>query len=97
MKIITNNISRPILYGFDLTEKEQTEFDFLDWSEDGDGHYNHFFRYKRSVYYLGDFMRLNEYHPFSDWFGYYGETFFSGVLVKFANDGEGVIVASYFT
>ena len=88
--IRTNSHYRPILCWENLTAKEQAEFDsglFYDSS---------FFRYKSWVYTLEDFMRV-EGSPFYGWDGYHGESFFSGVLVKYSSCGEAIKVASYYS
>lgn len=102
--IRTNNVPRPIIYGFDLTPNERAEFDFLDWGEPGfaaEG--DQFFRYKGRVYYLGNFMRIKNPgttppsdDPFWNWDGYAGDSYFSGLVVKIPND-EQVIVGTYFS
>lgn len=100
----TNNIPRPVIYGFDLTEKERKEFDYLDFTTDcqdntgdNEGNYRQFFRYKGNVYDLGDCMRVEESNTLcKGWDGYYGETFFSAVVVKYVNNFESVIVGQVF-
>jgi hypothetical protein len=98
MQIRCNNQKRPVIYGFELTEKERAEFDYLDDIENAQ-----FFRYKRAVYDLGEFMRIGPNiapHPqrpgWEKFDGYSSDSFFSGVLVKFCDDYEFVIVGQYF-
>jgi len=86
MKIITNNHYRPVLYWHDLTTKEQNELkDSYDTIEEST-----FFRYRKRVYDLGEFMRVQLGTAFNsvvkDWDGYHNETFFSAVVVKYDND-----------
>lgn len=98
----TNNVPRPVIYGYDLTEKERKEFDYLDWETrtDGDwceGEARSFFRYKGELYDLGDCMVVEESNTLcKGWHGYYGETFFSAVVVKYVNNFEDVIVGQVF-
>ena len=87
MKIVTNNCPRTILSWYDLTPAEQKEFDYL---EDGEGS---FFRYKGWVYNLEEAMRIE---GVAGWQGYYGETAFSGVLIRYTSYFEQVIVGRYF-
>ena len=89
--IITNNVPRDVLLGYDLTRKELDEFDYLDADEIG-GH--SFFRYRGWVYDLGEFMAsaAPSDSPLSDWDGYHADTYFSGVVVKYVEDCERVIV-----
>lgn len=82
VSIYGNNHVRPILYTWDLTSKELSEFDYLEDPEDAS-----FFRYKSQVYDLGDVMRV-DWHVVPEWMrefdGYVNDSFFSGILVKFA-------------
>ncbi len=98
MKIQCNNKPRIVLNHWELTEKEQSEFDYLP---EGEGS---FFRYKGLVYDLGEFMRIDKGvapHPqrpnWEKFDGYLSDTFFSGVLVKFSADLDSVIVARYYS
>ena len=88
MKIKTNNQPRGILSWYDLTPAEQKEFDYL---EEGEGS---FFRYKNQVYDLGEAMRIE---GVGQWQGYYSETAFSGVLIRYTSDCDQVIVGQYFS
>jgi len=98
LTIKTNNHFRPILHGFELTEKERKEYDWMDWSEEGDAHSDNFFRYKGWCYYLGDFMKTGTHSPFPEkWHGYLNDSFFSGILVRLSDDGEGVVVGTYYS
>lgn len=99
----TNNVPRPVIYGYDLTAKERAEFDYLIWSEEegqeemSEGAARAFFRYKGSVYDLGDCMAVEESNTLcAGWHGYYGESYFSAVVVKYVNNFEDVIVGQVF-
>lgn len=103
MKIITNNIPRNLIYGYELTEKEKSEFDYLD-SEEIETHA--FFRYRGQVYDLSEFVKIiqpgKSGNPFAHcdhsgelkgWHGIQTDSFFSAVVVRFPNDsGETVVV-----
>ena len=91
MTIVTNNQPRDLLYWQDLTAKEQNEFDWLD-TEDRQNEAV-FFRYRGWTYCLDQFER--SINP--KWDGFAPDSFFSGVLVKFVNDMEQVIVATYYS
>ena len=102
-KIITNGHLRDIIYGWELTEKEREEFDWIDSSDTLSWDDVEFFRYKGELYCLSDFMRLDR-HPdsaFRAWDGYQSDSFFSGILVKYPKeewgdyDTERVIVGWY--
>ena len=104
LEVKTNNVPRDILYPWDLTKKEAEEFDYLDL-EGGEGN---FVRYKGYVYYLGDFVRIvppgrkdpnpwthkvfDENSPLLKWDGIRTDSFFSAVVVRYANDNEQVVV-----
>lgn len=92
MQIKTNNQPRNLVSWYDLTEKEQADFDYIE-----DGQFNGF-RYKGQVYDLGEFMHCTQsVNGFADWHGISSETFFSGVLVKMLDDGDSVVVGRYFS
>lgn len=96
LTIKTNNVPRPIIRAWVLTNKEREEFDYLDWAAIDDGRDDaDFFRYKGQLYDLGEFMRTPNSGDFDSWDGYRSDSFFSGLLVKFANDFEDVIVGRY--
>lgn len=98
LTIRTNNQPRPIIDAYELTEKERQEFDYLDWQaidrgEDGAC----FFRYKGQLYDLGEFMRVEPGGPFNGWDGSRADSFFSGVVVKYTEDLDHIIVGQYFS
>lgn len=97
IKTVTNNQPRPVLYGFELTKKEQSEFDYLDFDSD-DGDFATFFRYKGNVYHIGDSMRVEPMNSLcKGWVGYFGESYFSAVVFKYVNDCDNVIVGQVFS
>ena len=54
------------------------------------------FTYKRETYFLSEFSIIPScYTEFEGWDGYLPETYFSGVLVRFADDPDYVIVGYY--
>lgn len=89
MKIVTNNKPRENLTWRQLTPKEQKRFDYFDPSNIGN-----FFRYKGNVYDLEEFMWIDD---IGNWQGYYSETSFSGVLIRYTSDCEQVIVGRYYS
>ena len=89
--IKTNRQYRPTLTWEDLTLKEQRGFDFTNKEESS------YFRYKKWVYTLEDFMRTNCNEALNKWDGYYGDSFFSGILVKYSNCGDAVMVGTYYS
>ncbi len=97
MKIITNYQPRNTLYYYELTPKERKEFDYLDTPEKQDD--TVFFRYKNNTYDLNEFMRTPKDTEISGWDGYHGDSYFSGILVKWVKntDYEQVIVGLYLS
>lgn len=109
MSIKTDNKAREIILGYQLANDEQKEFDYLDFTEptdengnSGEDMYRHFVRFKGRILDLGDFIAChNSFHspncPFKDlgWDGYTSDSFFSGILVKYVEDNEAVIVGEY--
>lgn len=98
LTITTNSVPRDVLDGFELTAAEREEFDYIDWAAIEDGRDSaSFFRYKGEVYDLGDCETSTAAaNPFPGWDGYYSQTFFSGVLFRYCDDFERVIVARYY-
>lgn len=94
MKIRTNNKPRDILHAWQLTEKELAEFDYLEGKRLD---FASFFRYKGDVYDLGEFMCCPDNFQFKNWAGYCSDSFFSGILIKYCNNFEQVIVGQYFS
>lgn len=97
MDIKTNHKPRPIIYGFELTDKEREDFDYYDDPEELDS--ASFFKYRGQVYDLAEFMRIDENSPLAalGYDGQKGDSFFSGTLVKLSDCGEAVTVATYYS
>ena len=101
--IITNHVPRDILNPSDLTERERAELDYFDWSKLGEGgtvDFALFFRYKGETYDLGEFeVWTNPESPMRDggWDGFQSDSFFSGILVRYVDDCERVIVGRYYS
>lgn len=94
LKVKTNNVPRDLIYGYELSEKELKEFDYIDKDEIGT---HEFFRYKGQVYDPSDYMRTGpgELHD-AGWPIYASDTFFSGTVVKYVDNFERVIVGTYY-
>lgn len=98
LTIKTNKIPRRTIDAYELTEKEREEFDYLGWPEiDAGNDSATFFRFKGQLYDLGQFMRCPDTAWFKGWDGYYSDSAFSGILVKYCNNCEDVIVATYYS
>lgn len=98
LTIKTNNVQRPVLDSCELTEKEKCEFDYLPWEQIDKGEDSaSFFRFKGQVYDLSQFMYARKAFGFSEWDGYFSDSAFSGVLVRYCNNNESLIVATYYS
>lgn len=80
-KIITNYRHIPLLDGNELTEKEKKELDYI---QNINTEYRRFFRYKNWIYDIHEFMKIDN-NP-HNWDGYFAESYFSSVLVRFVPD-----------
>ena len=96
MNIITNRIPRPLQCLSDLPEKAQKDFNYIECA-----HQPRLVQYKGVWYDVWDSMTCPgaeapeaTRHLFSGWDGYISDSYFSGVLFKFA-DEDRVICATY--
>ena len=95
LKIITNNVPRDLIYGFELSEDERKDFDYYTEEQLATAQ---FFRYKGEVYGPGEFMANDSIVAFNKkWDGYQSDTFFSGILIRWCNDYESVVVGRYMS
>lgn len=93
MEIITNHRPRLIVDGYQLTEKEKRDFDYM---EDIDG--GAFVRYRGRLYDVGEFTRAPAALRLLGWEGIATDSFFSGVLIRFVSgDSDRVIMASCYS
>lgn len=99
--VICNNVPRDILDACELTAAERLEFEYLDWNalERGEDSAS-FVRYRGGVIDLGDLVHWANppaaYEMFGQWDGFRSDTFFSGILVRWVEEFERVIVARYY-
>jgi hypothetical protein len=88
--VTTNGRLRLLLGWYQLTKKEQAEFDYL--SEDQRTGRD-FVRYRRWVYDLGDFVRFQVHVP--GWDSHNGgDSYFSAVYVRFVDDDHVVMATA---
>jgi len=94
IKIIGNHHPTPLIGGWELTEKEKNEFDWMSDITDAT-----FFRYRGQVYSLEEFSRSDE--NATEWLkssfdGYLSDSFFSGVGIKLGDkDGDMDFIRAY--
>jgi hypothetical protein len=105
--IKTNNIPRPTIHRFELTEKESKEFDYLPEDE------GTFFRYRGHVYDLGEFVRIvpqgvadpngfahhDRDGSLKGWHGIQTDSFFSALVIRYAEGGvyDDIVVGTLFS
>jgi hypothetical protein len=85
VKYITNGQWRNLTYGYELTEAERADFDYIE-AEEFDTH--DFLRYRGRIYDMDDFLYTDD--PRFD--GVLTDTYFSGIGVKMSDDGDQVVV-----
>lgn len=105
MTIITNNVPRDVLDAWELSAAERARFDYLDWDAIAEGTDSaSFVRYRGWLYDMSEFtttwgLSRDAGLPdvFAGWHGYLSDSFFSGVLVRYVDDGDRVIVGRFFS
>lgn len=93
--IRTNNKPRPLIYGFELTDADRREFDYID-SDDFDSH--EFFRYRGRLYDPSEFLRIDKGadSAMAKWQGYSADSYFSGLVIRYTEDLESVVVGFWY-
>lgn len=99
MNVITNNVPRDIIEGYELSEKERAEFDYLNWDDIDKGNDSaSFFRYKGQLYDLGDFA---DGTSIPGWDSAQSDTFFSGICIRMIWDTDSseyrILVGRYYS
>jgi hypothetical protein len=97
IQVKTNNRPRDILTWHDLSAAERAEFDYLDSPDRQDE--AQFIRYRGVAYDLGEFtsLRVTGTPEFQSWHGVHADSYFSGVLVRFVNQCEQVIMGTFYS
>jgi lysine/ornithine N-monooxygenase len=96
--IKTNWHPRNLLSWYELTVEEQKDLlHYLD-TEEKQSEAN-FIRYHKRVYDVSEFMRIEHTNKdlFVKWDGYISDTYFSGIVIRYVNDNEQVIVGTFFS
>lgn len=108
MKITTNGNPRALCSFDELPTKVRREFDYVKTSEHHDPR---FFLYRRNWHDRNEFVRItrrddwrggfdlpvNANSPLLKWDGIQTDSHFSGVLLRYTDDHERVIVGRFFT
>jgi hypothetical protein len=101
LKIKTNHVPRDVVYPNELTLEEREQFDYMNWDAIEDGAESaSFFRYKGELYDLGEFeaclsRSLRDDSPLLKWDGFQPDSFFSGLVVRYVENFERVVVGTY--
>jgi len=100
LTIRTNNQPRDVLFWHDLSPAEQAEFSYLDSEEKRES--ARFGRYRGWIYNLHNMERdmsrgLEGSMPeaFHGWDDFLCQSYFSGILIRWIDNGERVIFARY--
>jgi hypothetical protein len=93
VNVRTNNQPRELLTFNDLTAKEAE--DFRSYVKEDDRNSPSFFRYRKDVFYLGNFMRTQALAP--KWDGAEHYTMSSGVCVRYTPDLDHIVVGTFWS
>ena len=94
MIIKTDHKWKSLLYGYQLTEKEKSEFDYM---EQINLESSAFVRYKGIVYAISEFIRVEDPEgDLSEWDGYYTGSAFHAVVIKISDSGEEYMIGGYY-
>ena len=99
LTIKSNNVPRNYSYGVNFNGKERTEMlEQFDYLTEEDFNQHRFINYKGFWYDLCDFMlvRDNELKKLK-WDGISTDTYFSGVIVRYVEDDEQVVMGTCFS
>lgn len=94
LTVKTNNHWRFTTYGADVPASVMADqFEHLGEDERVDG----FICYRGHWYHVSDFMRIEHNADLAGWHGYTSDSAFSGVLIRLSDDGETVMMGTYYS
>lgn len=98
LTIKTNNIPRDYSYGSVFNGKERQEMmNQFDYLTEEDFNEKRFVNYKGYWYDLGEFMFTGDSELGKlKWQGYSSDTYFSGVVVRYVEDNERIVMGTFF-
>lgn len=99
LMIRSNNKPREIIYGWQLTEDEAKEFDYYEYNPDDENcelFTAAFFRYRGDLYDLHEFMPCPKGMFPGNWEGYHSYGYDAGLVMRYTDDYEAVIVGYYY-
>jgi len=97
LTIRTDNKYRNLIYGYELSDKERAEFDYISENEIM---MHDFIKYKGVIYDPCEFIRCGGNGAgteWKNWDGYFSCSAWHGVLIKYSADFEQVKIAQYFS
>ena len=99
MKTLTNNVPRNYIYGIEFDGKERQEMlNQFDYLTEEDFNQQSFVNYKGRWYDLGEFMLVGDSELGKlKWQGYSSDTYFSGVVVRYVEDNDRIVMGTYFS
>lgn len=96
LTIKTDHKARELLARYELPMKAQSDFDYMS---DDDASSPRIVAYKGQFYDVYESMRVpnDEWNQLSLWDGYQSDSYFSGIVIKFVDNCERVIVGRYYS
>jgi hypothetical protein len=96
ISVTTNNVPRDLISAFELSAVQYAELrKEFDYMNDADFDSAMFFKYRKQVYSLAEFLRTEGDLLSRGWQGICSETAYSGVLVKIVESCRYVVVGRY--
>ena len=85
---------------------KELDYAIPEWNKDDkDPEWENYFTYRGEIYFLSQFMRIDKKSPFylldkdgnQVFDGYHGDSFFSGILIKYSDCGDAVKAYTYIS
>jgi len=95
MKIKTNNTPRLLLSGYELTDREREEFDYMSGEDIA---LAIFVRYKGHIWNIGEFLRVTPDSELGQkgFDGYETTSAFTATVIRITEDSDRVIMGSVY-
>ena len=99
LTVRTNNVPRDYLFGSYFQGKERTEMlKEFDYHTEEEFDSSSFVNYKGYWYDLGTFVYIGDLNgELGEWECYSSDSYFSGVVIRYVNDNEQVVMGTYFS
>lgn len=97
LTVCTNNVPRDYSYGMEFSGKERKEMlEQFDYLSEEEFNQQSFINYKGYWYDLGEFMRIDDNEgELGKWQGYRSDSYFSGIVVRYVENNERVVMGTY--